>query len=200
MSAVVLTSTACGDSPLVSQDEQSAAASSAAEETTSTTTAATTPPTTTATSTSATSESSSGPLDTEAGGRPLTLADFFMPDSYWEEERYDVADRKDVLGIGRPISCSSEAELELRLANNFETLAFSVGQANDSASSEESVSVEVLANGAQVEIRSVPFNQVQSFEIPVTGVNALRIVMIADRDTSSCDDNATAVLTDITVE
>jgi hypothetical protein len=191
MIALVLAASACGESPLTSGATDSSTTTRTEDPATTTAT----PTTTSTSSASSTSASPGGPLGTEAEGRPLTLADFFMPDSYWEEKRFDIADQKDVLGLGVEISCSTTAELELRLANNFDTLDFSVGQANDSVSSEESVSVEVLANSAQVEIRSVPFNQVQSFTIPVTGVNALKISVTADRDTSSCDNYATAVIT-----
>ena len=54
-------------------------------------------------------------------------------------------------------------------ANNFEELTFSVAQANDSRDSDRQLGVEVLANNEQVEIRSVPFNQVQEFTIDVDG-------------------------------
>src|SRR4051794_36106019 len=160
--------------------------------------------TSTSTSTSATSASPGGPLGSDAAGRKLTLADFFQPDSQWSEKRYDIADKSQVQGIGTTVvQCSSGTprELELRLANNFDQLTFSVGQANDSQASDQNVSVEVLGNNQQIDIRSVPFNQIQQFTIPVTGVNALKIDLRLDSDVPNCGRTGSVigVLTDITL-
>jgi hypothetical protein len=160
--------------------------------------------TSTSTSTSSTSASPGGPLGSDAAGRKLTLADFFQPDSQWSEKRYDIADKSQVQGIGTTVvQCSSGTprELELRLANNFDKLTFSVGQANDSQASDQNVSVEVLGNNQQIDIRSVPFNQIQEFTIPVTGVNALKIDLRLDSDVPNCGRTGSVigVLTDITL-
>jgi hypothetical protein len=160
--------------------------------------------TSTSTSTSSTSASPGGPLGSDAAGRKLTLADFFQPDSQWSEKRYDIADKSQVQGIGTTVvQCSSGSprELELRLANNFDELTFSVGQANDSQASDQNVSVEVLGNNQQIDIRSVPFNQIQEFTIPVTGVNALKIDLRLDSDVPNCGRTGSVigVLTDITL-
>jgi hypothetical protein len=147
-------------------------------------------------------DDSDGPLDPEDEGRKLTLADFHMPSSAWDEERYDIADEKDVQGIAATVQqCGdySPLELELRLANNFEELTFSVAQANDSRDSDQQLSVEVLANNEQVEIRSVPFNQVQEFTIDVDGVNALKILFYLDDNVDGCGGSVIGVLTDTTV-
>lgn len=161
---------------------------------------ATSAPTTTARTTSASptaSESPNGELDSDARGRRLTLADFFNPSSEWQEKRYNIADQKDVPGIAAEIDgCYNTSELELRLANNFQQLQFSVAQANDSRSSDQLLSVEVLANNAQVDIRSVPFNQIQAFTIPVSGVNALKIRMSLDRSNHPCGGSVVGVVTD----
>ena len=156
---------------------------------------------TTATETSAVDDSD-GPLDPEDEGRKLTLADFHMPTNAWDEERYDIADQKDVQGIAATVqSCGDSApqELELRLGNNFEELTFSVAQGNDSRDSDQQLSVEVLANNEQVEIRSVPFNQIQEFTIDVDGVNALKILFYLDDNIDTCGGSVIGVLTDTTV-
>jgi hypothetical protein len=59
---------------------------------------------------------------------------------------------------------------------------------------------EVLANNSQVEIRSVPFNEVQNFSIPVTGVNALKINLSLDDRVEDCGGSVIAVITDVIVE
>jgi hypothetical protein len=157
-------------------------------------------PTTTASSSSSgsTSSTDNGPLDADDEGRGLTLNDFFDPSSYWEEDRYDIAGQKDVQGIAAPVSgCGSYSqEIELRLGNNFERLEFSVGQADNSAESDQSLSVEILANNSQVEIRSVPFNEIQSFSISVTGVNALKIRFGLDERVPNCTGSVIGVITD----
>ena len=125
-----------------------------------------------------------------------------MPTNAWDEERYDIADQKDVQGIAATVqSCGDSApqELELRLGNNFEELSFSVAQGNDSRDSDQQLSVEVLANNEQVEIRSVPFNQIQEFTIDVDGVNALKILFYLDDNIDNCGGSVIGVLTDTTV-
>jgi hypothetical protein len=168
-------------------------ASAASTSHTSTTAARTTTPadtsTSTSTSSSSTSSSPGGPLDTDSAGRPLTLANFFQPDTSWLEKRYDIADKSQVQGIGTTVgNCyqGNARPLELRLGNKFKELTFSVGQANDSEASDQKLVVEVLANNQQVEIQSVPFNQVQDFRIPVDGVNALKILFYLDNTVQRC--------------
>ena len=149
-----------------------------------------------------TDDGEDGELDPEDEGRKLTLADFFMPSSSWEERRYDIADEKDVPGIATTVvQCRADLaqELELRLGNNFQELTFSVAQANDSQDSDQELSVEVLANNEQVEIRSVPFNEVQEFTIDVDGVNALKILFSLDDNVANCGGSVIGVLTDTTV-
>jgi hypothetical protein len=193
----VLTSAACAGDALTPKAADTTAEQSTATETTEPTTESSSAPTTTEETTS--TSSVPGELDPEDVGRRLTLNDFFNPATDWQEDRYDIADQKQVQGIAAEVySCNSAQELELRLANNFEELDFSVGQANDSRSSDASVTVEVLANNAQVEIRSVPFNEIQEFAIPVEGVNALKIHVSLD-DRATCSGDVTAVLTDVTL-
>lgn len=155
--------------------------------------------TSTSSTTAATTTDAATELSTVASGRKLTLSDFFNPSSAWEEDRYDIADAKDVAGIATLVqTCysSDPREIELRLGNNFDTFSFSLGQANNSLSSDQNVSVEVVGNNAQLEIRSVPFNEVQSFEVPVAGVNALKIRMVLDDKVPNCRGSVIAVITD----
>jgi hypothetical protein len=199
---LLLAVTSCAGEAL-DTDRAAETTTSSAEETSSSP-AETSATETTATETSAVDDSddSDGPLDPEDEGRKLTLADFHMPSSAWDEERYDIADEKDVQGIAATVQqCGdySPLELELRLANNFEELTFSVAQANDSRDSDQQLSVEVLANNEQVEIRSVPFNQVQEFTIDVDGVNALKILFYLDDNVDGCGGSVIGVLTDTTV-
>jgi hypothetical protein len=203
---LLLGTAACGGGssldPNASSSSATETSSSASETTTSSSSSSSTSTSTTASTTASTS--GGGPLSTDSAGRELTLNDFFMPSTDWQEKRYDIADQSDVQGIGTTIPyCGSSyaQELELRLANNFDQLTFKVAQANDSRASDQSLSLEVLANNAQVEIRSVPFNQVQEFTIPVTGVNALKINLTLDEDVANCGDTGSVigVLTDVTL-
>jgi hypothetical protein len=196
---LLLAVTGCAGDAL-STDDAATTTTSSAEETSSSATE-TSAGETTATETSAVDDTD-GPLDPEDEGRRLTLADFHMPTSAWDEERYDIADQKDVQGIAAEVNACgdySPQELELRLANNFQELTFSVAQANDSRDSDQQLSVEVLANNEQVEIRSVPFNQVQEFTIDVEGVNALKILFYLDDNVDGCGGSVIGVLTDATV-
>lgn len=182
---------AAGTTSAPAETTSSAAATSASETSTSETTTA-----------EPSDDDSDSPLDPEDEGRKLTLTDFFMPSGSWEERRYDLAEKKDVQGIATTVSGCGDyyaRELELRLANNFEELTFAVAQGNDSPDSNQQLSVEVLANNEQVEIRSVPFNQIQEFTIPVDGVNALKIWFYLDDNVEDCGGEVIGVLTDVTV-
>jgi len=199
--AMVMGTAACSS---FADDSSKAATTTSSHKATRTTTSSAASSSTTSSS-SSTSSSPGGPLGTDAAGRKLTLADFFQPDSQWAEKRYNIADKSQVQGIGTTVQyCGTgyqPRELELRLANNFDQLTFSVGQANDSRASDQNVSVAVTANNQQVDIRSVPFNQIQQFTVPVTGVNALKIDLSLDEDVQNCGRSGTvvAVLTDITL-
>ena len=94
---------------------------------------------------------------------------------------------------------SSPRELELRLGNNFQELTFSVAQANDFRDSTSTSASRCSRNNEQVEIRSVPFNQVQEFTIEVDGVNALKILFCLDDNVDGCGGSVIGVLTDTTV-
>ncbi|MGY1805854.1 hypothetical protein ACI8AF_00620 [Blastococcus sp. SYSU D00669] len=154
------------------------------------------------TSASSTSASDDGVLDEEDEGRRLTLADFFAVTDF-EERRYDVADQNDVQGIGATVqSCGGDGyvqQLELRLANNFSELTFSAAQANDSRNSDQELAVEVVGNNEQIDIRSVPFNEVQDFTVDVEGVNALVIRLYLDDAAEDCGGSVIGVITDATL-
>ncbi|SFP96704.1 hypothetical protein SAMN05660464_0332 [Geodermatophilus dictyosporus] len=202
--ACLVATAACGGGGSFTAAPTQGTSAAPTTSTAATTTATTGAPTTTApTTASATETGSGGPLETDDAGRRLTLRDFFEPGSSWEEERYDVAGQQDVQGIATDVSScygfQREDALELRLGNNFETLELSVAQADDSRSSDQQLTVQVLANNAQVEIRSVPFNEVLTLSIPVEGVNALRIELALDEDDPECSGAVTAVLTDVEV-
>lgn len=151
-------------------------------------------------STDSSSESTDSVLKPEKKGQHLTLADFFQPSGNWSESRYDLADKQGISGISAiASSCygSNAQTLELRLANNFNNLTFSVAQANDSISSNQSLSVRVMGNNKQLDVQSVPFNKIQKFSVPVVGVNAATILIQLDSDTPSCGGSVKAVIYDI---
>jgi hypothetical protein len=194
---LVLGTAACGGGAL-DPTPDAAATTTTAEETTSS-------PAETSTGEATVSASSSpdGQLDEDDEGRKLTLADFFNAGSQWEENRYDIADQKDVLGIATTVQyCGDDytpQELELRLGNNFDELTFSAAQANNSQKSDQSLTVEVLANNEQAEIFSVPFNEVQEFTIDVEGVNALKIRLYLDDSNPDCEGTVVGVITGTTL-
>lgn len=112
----------------------------------------------------------------EQAGEDLTLEYIFSHTDEWEESRFDVSARTDIRGLGSPVYCGSDKEytsLELRLARGFDTLEFAVGQANDSPSSQATLVVEVTGNGTQLDLRRVTFDQIQQFELRITGINAV---------------------------
>ncbi len=209
--AVTLTGAACGGGDGDGEAQPIGQTTSSAPETTSEPAQTSATPTTTS-STATTSSSPAGASATDDGvldeqdeGRQLGLDDFFNAGSQWEERRYDLADQKDVPGVGTTVSsCGdrsySNQTLELRLGNNFSELTFSAAQANNSQRSDQNLVVEVVANNEQRDIRSVPFNQTQDFTLDVSGVNALVLRFYLDDAVSNCGGSVLGVIYGATVD
>ncbi len=107
----------------------------------------------------------------------FTLTDIFSANGDWKDDRYDIANRSGLTGIGTVMNNCDESQankLELRLAGAFTTLKMIAGQDNASASSDEALVVKVIANGKQIDTRHIPFNKLQTFREDITGVNALQ--------------------------
>lgn len=147
-------------------------------------------------------------LGAEQKGESLTLSNFFAHSDVWEENRYAVADLKDLTGIAGEIdgcgvdSYSDPEELELRLANNFDSLTFSAGQGNGSPSGDQVLVVRVEGNGGQLDIKRIPFNEVSSFDLDITDVNSLVIQAYLDDEIEDCSRNgeSQAVLWDFELQ
>ena len=154
-----------------------------------------------ATGTSASDEASDSVLTETAAGRELGLDDFFRPDTRWSEQLYDIARERDITGVGTTIgSCWAEGPaLEVRLGNDFSTFSFKAGQSNLSRSSAETVTIQVNGNGNTLDIKRVPFNQIEEVLVDVSGVNALRIIATLDEELSACQ-GADIVLFNIKAE
>jgi hypothetical protein len=127
-------------------------------------------------------------LSTDVADRPLTLSNVFEYPDAWKDGRYDVADRKQVPGIGGVLdSCGdySPAVLELRLANNFSRFKLDFGQSNSSESSDQTMMVRIDTNGQYRDQKSAKLNQITSFDLPVPKVNALKITLYK-KDSTTC--------------
>ncbi|WP_143008838.1 hypothetical protein [Actinomyces ruminicola] len=120
----------------------------------------------------------SGVLDPDqTEGRDLTLADFFSKEGQGiDETLYGVASLEEQKGIGAVLAWE-DATMELRLANRYTSLAFSAGQANSSKSSDNVLRVEIYKNGKSADFVDIPFNEVYPFNVDVSNVNALKIVL-----------------------
>jgi hypothetical protein len=145
-------------------------------------------------------ESSAAVLQPGRQGAILTLADFFNPDSEWQDGRFDVSNRRGIVAIERPISaCSPEvADLELRLANFYKSLTFSVGQANDSQNSDKNLRIIVFTNGRKIISRTVQFNSIQKFDVPVSSVNSV-IIDFSIQSETECSGSVNALLISPTI-
>lgn len=135
-------------------------------------------------------------LQLDDAGRTLVLADFMRPDEEWKQNRYSIASKADVTGIGHEISSCGDSfpeSLELRLANNFQKLEFSVGQDNLSEVTDQKLVVRVMGNNKELEIYRVPFNTHQTFNVNVEDVNAFTIETFLDDEVESCDGSVGAV-------
>ncbi len=133
-----------------------------------------------------------------ARDRDLDLNDVFDSWGKWDQQRLDVASEVGVRSLSTEVNyCTAEngSGLELRLANGFEKLSFSAGQANISKSSDMVMKIEVQGNDKQLDTLSVPFNSIVDLSIDVRGVNALKIfVYLEQRNNGYCDGTITAML------
>ena len=171
-----LSLTACGSLPFGSKD-----ASPTAE--TSTTASSPTPTPTPTPSESAPATASApttnGLTPENSKGRELRLSDFQEPSatSDWQEKRYDVASTTNIMGIGTNLDWQNKGEIELRLANKFQKVTFTAGQANDAKSSDLIMRVAIFADSKEIETVDVPFNDAHAFEVKAANVNALKITL-----------------------
>jgi len=128
-------------------------------------------------------------LGPNRSGSTLGLTDFFNPSTDWAEGSYDIASQKGLQGIAATISgCSADQgqSLELRLADYYKSLTFSVGQSNQSDANNQILTVSVTANGRQVQVKNIPFNTVQPFSVPVPSVNSLVITFYLNSEIENC--------------
>lgn len=206
---------ACGSLPFASQDaspatETSAAAPSSAPAPTpsaSATASATDMESATASEDpSASAEATTNGLTPEnSKGRELRLSDFQEPPvtSGWQEKRYDVASITNTMGIGTKLDWQNDDEIELRLANKFQKVTFTAGQANDSRSSDLIVRVAIFADGKEIETVDVPFNDAHAFEVKAANVNALKITFKAldqKQEMPQIDDSTIGVILNVKAE
>ena len=129
---------------------------------------------------SASAEATTNGLTPESSkGRELRLSDFQEPSatSDWQEKRYDVASTTNIMGIGTNLDWQNKGEIELRLANKFQKVTFTAGQANDAKSSDLIMRVAIFADSKEIETVDVPFNDAHAFEVKAANVNALKITL-----------------------
>ena len=208
---------ACGSLPFASQDaspatETSAAAPSSAPAPTPSATASATASATDMESATASEDPSASAEATTNGlapenskGRELRRSDFQEPPmtSGWQEKRYDVASITNTMGIGTKLDWQNDDEIELRLANKFQKVTFTAGQANDSRSSDLIVRVAIFADGKEIETVDVPFNDAHAFEVKAANVNALKITFKAldqKQEMPQIDDSTIGVILNVKAE
>lgn len=208
---------ACGSLPFASQDaspatETSAAAPSSAPAPTPSASASATASATDMESATASEDPSASAEATTNGltpenskGRELRLSDFQEPPvtSGWQEKRYDVASITNTMGIGTKLDWQNDDEIELRLANKFQKVTFTAGQANDSRSSDLIVRVAIFADGKEIETVDVPFNDAHAFEVKAANVNALKITFKAldqKQEMPQIDDSTIGVILNVKAE
>lgn len=145
----------------------------------------------------------SGIVAPDRANSPLSLSDFFNPDSNWSQVVTGVANLSGVQGIrGQLGGCGDSDELELRLQDQFHTLKFTVGQDDTSPSSDQTLVVTILVNGQQVEAKQVMFNGILKLAVNVTSANSVKIDF-AIGNSSHCNEDTTTiypVLFDATVD
>lgn len=133
-------------------------------------------------------------------GKPnqtLTKDDFFQADS-WTQALFDVANQRGVSGLKSDgLGCGSTVETELRLEDAYHTLAFSVGQANDSPASDVIMTVTVAVDGRDALAKPVGFNAIQKLSVDVSNANSVKIDV--KYPGPHCSDNIYPVIFNATV-
>jgi hypothetical protein len=77
-------------------------------------------------------------------------------------------------------------------------MAFSVGQANDSVTADNTVIVDIVKNGNKIDSRPVPFDSEQRFDEDITDGNSVKILL--HMDPAKCQNKSvTLVVHDLTV-
>ena len=107
------------------------------------------------------------------------------------------------MGIGTNLDWQNKGEIELRLANKFQKVTFTAGQANDSQSSDLIVRVAIFADGKEIETVDVPFNDAHAFEVKAANVNALKITFKAldqKQEMPQIDDSTIGVILNVKAE
>lgn len=144
-------------------------------------------------------------LDRAAANRDLATSDFFAIPVEWTGGQFDVASERGLTGISGPLRTCAEDEasaqtFELRLANQFSRISARFGQANNSESSDAEMLVRIVGNGTFIDSKRVKFNKLESIQVPVNGVNALKIQVFMTG--KGCDENkvVNAVLTGVRLE
>jgi len=79
--------------------------------------------------------------------------------------------------IGTNLDWQNKGEIELRLANKFQKVTFTAGQANVAKSSDLIMRVAIFADSKEIETVDVPFNDAHAFEVKAANVNALKITL-----------------------
>jgi len=155
---------------------------------------------------SASAEATTNGLTPEnSKGRELRLSDFQEPSatSDWQEKRYDVASTTNIMGIGTNLDWQNKGEIELRLANKFQKVTFTAGQANDAKSSDLIMRVAIFADSKEIETVDVPFNDAHAFEVKAANVNALKITFKAldqKQEMPQIDDSTIGVILNVKAE
>lgn len=129
-------------------------------------------------------------LEPERAGQELDLDDAVNVRGNWSESRFQVSDRSEARGLGVLVDCGlkDRVSLELRLARRFDTLEFTVGQDNNSPTSQQTLVVEVTGNQEQLDLRRIEFDQVQPFTLSVSSINAVIIKFDVEEPCDNSDE------------
>ncbi|WP_286967442.1 MULTISPECIES: hypothetical protein [Arsenicicoccus] len=160
-----------------------------------------------------TGPTSGSPSESETGLPPISaddrisLSQVFAKTDGWQENKYNFAGKVGVQGMASLVQgCGSDSSqvqwIELRLQNKFTELDFDVSQSDSSKSSDQRLTAEVVANGQQVDIDTVPFNKIKAFtRINLRDVNALKIRLFLDDKVEGCSykGGVEAVLSNVVV-
>lgn len=155
-------------------------------------------------------DATNAPIVTGTSSAPqtLTLVDFFNRTGWDEGEVQVPRQQEPVQALTTELTpdytgsrCENVIEdlvaspLELRLAAESGTVAFTVGQALDSATSDTLLDVKLLADNRTVETTTVPFAESRTLSTPVDGVSSVKLQVSVSEDSPSC--STTVVVRDV---
>lgn len=137
------------------------------------------------------------PVPPVSGTRTLTLADAFNPGD-WTEGSFTPTNQPAMQAMGAKINCYSDEVIEYRFSRASGQLVVSVAQDSLSDSSDATLEWGLIADGRQIESKTIAFKEVVDLKADLSGVAVVKI-SVHQKDSNRCSGSAGALITRILI-